>query len=99
MATETGAEEVRLVWVDSVKGEGSPGSTGAGLPEDRDRLALASLGFRATAWVIDLLVVLLLASIAPVVGLPFVYGLIFFFIAYHTTLVWLTETTVGKALF
>src|ERR1700716_3414514 len=110
MAMETETEEVRVVFVDNpaVVEKVSPGSgdnehasgpTQTGLPQHGDRLPLASLGFRATAWLIDLLVVLLIVNVARVTGLPFAHRLVFVFIAYHASLVWLTGKTVGKALF
>ena len=110
MATETKSEQVRVVFVgnSAVAEKASPGNPEVhrppgpmetSLPKDGDGLLLASLGFRAVAWVIDLLVVMLVAGMAGVARLRLVYALPLFFIAYHTSLVSLTGSTVGKALF
>ena len=110
MATEAEPDEVRVVLVgDSAVAGGfspsnpqidqSPVLAETNLPRDRETLSLASLGLRVAAGVVDLLLVILATGLAGVVHLPLVYGAVFIFIAYHTSLVWLTGKTAGKALF
>src|SRR2546426_4017562 len=100
MATETRGEDTRVVWMNnSAVKDRFPGPREAGPSQDAETLSPASLGFRAAAWLVDLLLVMLVAGVAGLASLSFAYAVIFIFIAYHTSLVWLTGKTAGKALF
>ena len=58
----------------------------------------APFGARALAWLVDLAVVIIVTAATGGSRRPYALGLALF-VAYHTVMVWLTQQTIGKALF